>query len=83
MSYYEEEYKINEYLAEIQIYHDIKQEAKSKIWTTKDGTKIAVKDMTDSHIRNTINWIKRKDKYDYYLPWIKVFEEELTGREDN
>ena len=72
--------ELDKYFAEMQIYHDIEEEAKSKIWTTKDGTKIPVRDMTDSHIQNTINLIKRMDKYDYYLPWLKVFEEELRDR---
>ena len=86
MSYYEDfecyypEELLDEYFAEKQIYYDIEEKARSKIWTTKDGTKIPVKDMTDSHIQNIINLIKRKDKRDYYLPWLKVFEEELENR---
>ena len=64
----------------MQLYHDIEVQAKNKIWTTKDGTKIPVSKMTDSHILNTINLIKRKDRHDYYLPWIKVFEEEMRRR---
>ena len=79
--YYPDELELDEYFAEMQIYHDIEEEAKLKIWTTKDGTKIPVRDMADSHIQNTINLIKRRDKYDYYLPWLKVFEEELKDRE--
>lgn len=79
--YCPDELELDEYFAEMQIYHDIEKEAKLKIWTAKDGTKIPVKDMTDNHIQNTINLIKRKDKRDYYLPWLKVFEDELKDRE--
>lgn len=30
------------------------------IWTTKDGTEIVIKNMTDSHLLNAIKFLKRK-----------------------
>ena len=59
----------------------IEKEAEYGVWTTKDGTQIPVEDMTTSHIRNTIAFIKRTDQTDMYLPWVEVFEEELERRE--
>lgn len=75
-----DEYEADAYFAEKQIYDDIETQAKTEIWTTKDGNKIPVREMTTSHIQNTINLIKRRDKYDYYLPWLRVFEAELQRR---
>lgn len=61
-------------------YMEIEQEANEGYWTTKDGKMIHVSDMTESHIRNTINFIKKRDSCDMYLPWILVFEKELERR---
>lgn len=61
-------------------YLEVENEANKGFWTTKNGTIIHVTDMTDDHIRNTINYIKRIDKIDLYLPWIHTFEKELERR---
>ncbi len=74
-----------EVLTEIQIEHalqyaTVQGQAEKGIWETKDGQKIAVKDMTDSHLRNAINLLKRKNICDLWLPWITRMEEELNSR---
>lgn len=58
----------------------IETSAREGIWTTRDGRRIAVEDMTDSHIRNTIAYLKRNDVCDIYLPWITRMRRELERR---
>lgn len=61
-------------------------EIEFEYWTQKDGTPIAVEDMSDQHIRNTINLLIRNyDKYDSSTKnaadeWLTVFREELKRR---
>lgn len=58
----------------------IEMSARKGIWTTRDGQRIAVEDMTDSHIRNTIAYLERNDVCDIYLPWITRMQRELKRR---
>ena len=60
-------------------------------WTTKDGRNLKIELMETSHIKNTINLLKRNlkklDKYemeyyeDYFEFKINEFEEELKKRD--
>lgn len=49
-------------------------------WKMRDGKKIHVSDMSESHIRNTIKFIQKVDHTDLYLPWINRFKNELRER---
>lgn len=37
------------------------------IWKTRDGREMDIKDMTDSHLHNTIEYISRKLKQNYEM----------------
>lgn len=65
---------------EIKTRKSIEISAMRGFWTMKNGTKIHVSDMSESHIRNTIKFIKERDKVDLYLPWIDRLERELKER---
>ena len=49
-------------------YLRISNEADKGIWTTRDGRKIPITEMTDAHLTNTINYLKRIDTIDMYYP---------------
>jgi len=61
-------------------YEEVAKDAKSKIWTTKDGRKKHVETMSTQHIRNTLAWIERNDPIDMLFPWVIVFMDELKRR---
>ena len=51
-------------------------DSSDEIWTTKEGKKLRVKDMTDNHVRNCYHIVKAvSNKY-----WMIVFKEELDKR---
>lgn len=57
----------------------VRKVAKKRVWTQKDGTEIHVTKMADSHLENTIRFLKRKNSV-IWEPWIEVFETEQRRR---
>lgn len=58
----------------------IQAEVEEGYWTIKDGTRIHISEMSNSHIVNTIKFIQKRDKTDLWMPWVHAFQEELQKR---
>ena len=54
--------------------------AKRKIWETKDGRKIPYSKMTTSHLINTITFITRKPKDHWMYAHLEGLQDEYTNR---
>ena len=53
----------------------------NKIWVTKDGKELKIKDMETSHIHNCMKMINKKSKeWGYAEKYKELFMEELTRR---
>lgn len=50
------------------------------IWTKRDGTKISIREMTRSHIRNCISMLENGNS-PFAERWIQRFKNELSFRE--
>lgn len=53
---------------------------KDEIWTMRDGTKIAVGDMDESHVRNALRMVIRVDRKRRMRALQKLVAKELTDR---
>ena len=73
---YETELAIEKWLARINIEYT----AAKGLWMTSDARLIRVEDMTESHLLNCINMLKRTDETDIMIPWIVRMENELKRR---
>ena len=76
------EYISESYANEVELRMEIEKSAANGIWTTRDGKRIRIIDMSEDHIKNTINYIRKNDSTDMMLPWVTVFQNELKRRHD-
>ena len=67
--------------------HEVRKLIAEKKWRTLDGRIIPIKQMSISHIKNTINFLKGKSKFfDTDLPeaekemYHKLFQKEIINR---
>ena len=71
------EIALNEHMHRI----EIERRLALREWTMRNGKRILIKDMTDSHLENTIRLIKRdpnmEDSYCEYIPYMQA---ELNAR---
>ena len=67
---------INDLLGE----QNAKDMVRSKCWKAADGRVIPVKDMTESHIKNTIRWLSRNPYYYEADSFTRMLENELKNR---
>lgn len=50
------------------------------VWTQRDGTRIKVVDITDSHLLNAHRYLKRIGISPDISAWLEVFETEMKQR---
>ena len=62
------------------VLYEYKESGRDLIWTMKDHTEIMIKDMKDSHVKNTINMLKRKPDNGTRGAWVEIFVEETLYR---
>ena len=95
MSYGEEQREEMEIKWEIAMMQ-ARQQVTDRIWTTKDGERIPVEAMEESHIANCIRMLQKQidrddeeedgecrmpdEVYNIKKAWIKAFEDELNKR---
>lgn len=55
-------------------------------WTTRDGRKTKLKDMSLEHLKSTLGILRKKRKiamdYDWYSSWIRAFMAEIEKRKE-
>ena len=69
---------------EISIYDVVMEDYKNlgdeMTWEMKDKTEIKIKDMKDSHIKNCIRMMQRKQINETREVWIDIFTDVLSNR---
>lgn len=78
------DYLVDNYPEMVYGDHPKEEKVSKMIWTCKDGTEIAVEDMTDRHLINAINYTERRKKqgiYDRYTDTaLNIMKVELANR---
>jgi len=59
---------------------EFENEFDKNIWTTKDGRKLNICEMSTQHLTNTIALINRKDNRKVKAMWIPKLQKELNDR---
>ena len=72
----EADYLIEHQMMQEQMKYD--EDLARLIWTTKEGQRICVYNMTDEHMLNTAAFVKNHSNFS---DWIEVFEDEVKRRE--
>lgn len=84
MSYFDrEEYCVESSISVMLRRIAIEKDAASGIWTTKDGTRIPLEAMTDSHLLNAYRMVVKNNIMDMLLPWVVALEKEMERRQLN
>jgi len=66
--------QIDEYYNNIHFNDLLKEYVKGKLhWVTKDGQQILIKNMTDSHLLNSIKWLNKIKQY----TWVSEMKDIL------
>lgn len=81
MSYFDRD----EYCAESSVLIElrriaIEKDAKSGMWTTKDGTRIPLEAMTDNHLLNAYRVVVKNNVMDMLTPWVVALKKEMKKR---
>ena len=69
-------------IEQVLLYSYAESESKRGFWTTKDGRRIHVSEMTDRHISNCITMLKRGHS-PFASLFIGMFEKEQERRKKN
>ena len=58
----------------------IVNQAKSKVWTTRDNQQIPITKLSDNHLLNIYKMLEQENVFDIYMPWLIVLQEEIVAR---